>query len=122
MKDQHLVLQQPSVNHQTEKETVEASSDLHDHEMEDCEIADSDPDPDSEAPTQEFSPEGYTRLRDEYGNFLCRLEAMHHVPQRAVGLIASEVLKISSQVLSHTVEQVGTSLGRKQNDLSTDRN
>jgi hypothetical protein len=107
VKEKHLVRQQPTVS------ALHSGSE--DHEIpleitsEDAEFDESTTDSEPELQT---APDTYTSIADDYGNFLCRLEAVHHVPQRAVGEIASEVLKISSRVLAHTIGQVGTNLGK----------
>ncbi len=60
---------------------------------------------------QDITPETFQHLKDDYGDFLGRLESVHHVSQAAVQEIAAEVLNLSNRVLTHTLDQVSKELG-----------
>jgi hypothetical protein len=68
-----------------------------------------DDDLDLEDFQQEDDP--YLRFRDDYCDFLGRLESVHHVSQPAVVEIAAEIFRLSSRVLTHCMEQVADNLG-----------
>jgi hypothetical protein len=109
VKEKHLVKQQPVWVSQpaVQAQLVPSSISVIDNISEDEEI---DEDLDVEDLQQERDP--YLRIRDDYGDFLGRLESVHHVSQQAVVEIAAEVFRLSNRVLTHCMQQVEEDLGK----------
>ncbi len=108
VKEKHLVQQEPlrvslpAVQEQPSSLDISAMDSV-------SENGEVDDDLDLEDFQQEDDP--YLRFRDDYCDFLGRLESVHHVSQPAVVEIAAEIFRLSSRVLTHCMEQVADNLG-----------
>jgi gamma-glutamyl-gamma-aminobutyrate hydrolase PuuD len=50
-------------------------------------------------------------FREQFGNFLNRLETSHHVSQTAITEITKELLAVTNSMHSQTIKKVAQSLG-----------
>ncbi len=115
MKVKHLVTLPPMVVSEPEAQPNDIPSDQqlgNDGDAGDLHVDDVDDSEEHDDVPLTISEDTYLQLRDNYGDFLGRLESVHHVSQQAVHEIATEVLKLSSRVLSHCMNQVAENLGR----------
>lgn len=110
VKDKHLVMQQPKWT----QPTVMAQPGSFDTSVMENISEDGDRDLDDHLDFEDLPQEEdpYIRLKDDYGDFLGRLESVHHVSQSAVAEIAAEVFRLSNRVLANCLEKVEENLGK----------
>ncbi len=115
VKDSFCIVEHPVVAQQEASAPSESEDipDAHHQYSQDDDVTMGDISDDATSQAQENLSEFVASSKDDFGNFLCKLESVYHVPQQAVAEIASEVHKISSRVHTFTKEQVQTDLGRK---------